>query len=184
VELQAPQDLQRAMALARAYEQRVSALAAAASAGRPPRPPTRFHHQPGSMSSSTPTTPQFQHSASSPSTTPTPVSTSYKTPTTTSSQWSSTAPASARSRIQSQTGCLARPHPVGRNAAIRSNMGARRPISPDLPYVPARGRAVRRGGGGGRCCVLAKGERVKREPEPRHEEIMGERRWRVCSVVF
>jgi hypothetical protein len=77
---------------------------------------------------------------------------------------------------------LARPYPVGRNAAIRSNMGARRPISPDLPYVPARGRAVRRGGG--RCCVLAKGERVKREPEPRHEEIMGERRWRVCSVVF
>jgi hypothetical protein len=34
------------------------------------------------------------------------------------------------------------------------------------------------------CCVLAKGERVKREPEPRREEIVGERRRRVCSVAF
>jgi hypothetical protein len=75
VELQAPQDLQRAMALARAYEQRVSALAATTSAGRPPRPLTRFHHHPGSLPSSTPTAPQSQHPASWPSTTPVPVST-------------------------------------------------------------------------------------------------------------
>jgi hypothetical protein len=47
VELQAPQDLQRAMVLTRAYEQRSSALA---NSGRPPRPPTRFQQHAGSYS--------------------------------------------------------------------------------------------------------------------------------------
>jgi hypothetical protein len=42
VELQAPQDLHRAMALARAYEQRSSALDASTTRGRPPRPPMSF----------------------------------------------------------------------------------------------------------------------------------------------
>jgi hypothetical protein len=50
VELQAPQDLQRAMALARAYERRSSAMVAAAGGGRPPQPPTRFNHHPSAAS--------------------------------------------------------------------------------------------------------------------------------------
>jgi hypothetical protein len=44
VELQFPQDLQRAMALARAYERRAAALVPAAT--RPARPPQRPQHQP------------------------------------------------------------------------------------------------------------------------------------------
>jgi hypothetical protein len=48
VELQAPQDLQHAKALARAYEQRSSVLAAANIGGRPPRSPTCFHQHSGS----------------------------------------------------------------------------------------------------------------------------------------
>jgi hypothetical protein len=59
VELQGPQDLQRAMALARAYEQRFSALAAVTTGGRPPRPPARFQQHTGV---GTPTHPQLmQH---------------------------------------------------------------------------------------------------------------------------
>jgi hypothetical protein len=60
VELQAPQDLQRAMALARAYEQRTTALAAAATGGRPSRPPMRFHHH--SIPASTTPAPVVQKS--------------------------------------------------------------------------------------------------------------------------
>jgi hypothetical protein len=53
VELQSPQDLQRAMALARAYEQRSSALAAVQMPARPPRQTPRPQHYYSSSNSST-----------------------------------------------------------------------------------------------------------------------------------
>jgi hypothetical protein len=68
VELQAPQDLQRAMALARAYEQQSSVLAAATTGGWPPRPPTRFHQH---LGLSVPThSPSVQHAAALSATAP------------------------------------------------------------------------------------------------------------------
>jgi hypothetical protein len=81
VELQAPR-LQRAMALALAYEQRSSALAAVASAGSPPRPPSRFRHQLGS-SSVTPHSSASSSSHAAPTTPATPTTKPFKklTPT-------------------------------------------------------------------------------------------------------